>query len=354
MHSGHGPCVHIIIITNMKHPNHTYHSSKRVAVLALALMATVLQLSAQDITTRYDVNHDGEVNITDVMYIVNYIIGQPVDDEPALTLSATEVAMTLAQTDTVKISGGSSRYLSSSSDASVAYPVVKDSLLVIYPVALGGTDITVRDAKGVRDYIVRVTVTGEAPESVELLDLGLPSGLKWASCNVGATETEGYGGYYAWGEISEKETYDWASYSLCDGSMGTVRDIGADISGTVYDAAHMNWGGTWRMPTYDEVHELVQNCTWKWTTVNGVAGREGTGPNGTTIFFPAAGYRANDTTYSIGSYGSYWMATHGAVYSSGGITFGIGNAYYLSVSKTKSYIDSYYQNEGYSIRAVSE
>lgn len=141
----------------------------------------------------------------------------------------------------------------------------------------------------------------------EYVDLGLPSGLKWATCNVGASKPEDYGGYYAWGETEEKNDYSRDTYKYYDSSIGYV-DIGSNISGTQYDVAHVKWGSSWRMPTLDEIKELVDNCTWEWTTYNGVEGRLVTGPNGNSIFLPAAGYRYVTDFYDRGSYGRYWSA----------------------------------------------
>lgn len=340
----------------MRQANHISSFFLRT-ILATAMATTIsLQSIAQEaeITSRFDVSRDGRVTVSDVMLVVNYLMGNVADDEPQLTLSATDVTMTMGKTEDITISGGSANYLTASSNSAVAYPVVSGNTLVIYPVSIGYTDITIRDAKGVRDYKVKVKVTGTAPETVELVDLGLPSGLKWASHNVGASVPEGYGAYYAWGEIAEKDTYDWASYSHCDGTMSTVKNIGENISGTQYDAALMNWGGSWRMPTREEVQELLDNCTWRWTTVNDITGQEATGPNGETLFFPTAGYKAGSRTYSYGSFGNYWTASHMGNSNGGGYSLGSGNAYYMNVSNTKAYIDSYYQNEGYSIRAVSD
>lgn len=120
------------------------------------------------------------------------------------------------------------------------------------------------------------------------IDLGLPSGTKWACCNVGATTPEGYGDYYAWGETEKKEIYDWASYMHCDGSMETCHDLGSDIAGTKYDVAHLQWGGTWVMPSQDQIMELISKCSYICTDRNGVLGDLFTGPNGRTIFLPEA------------------------------------------------------------------
>lgn len=141
------------------------------------------------------------------------------------------------------------------------------------------------------------------------IDLGLPSGTKWACCNVGASSPEGYGGYYAWGETEEKESYYWEDYKYHNGSVGEFSYIGSNISGTSYDVAHVKWGGSWRMPTHDEIKELVNNCTWKWTAQNGVKGQLVTGPNGNSIFLPAAGDCDDSYFLNCGSIGFYWSAT---------------------------------------------
>ena len=158
---------------------------------------------------------------------------------------------------------------------------------------------------------VRPVISPEKPQDTcpvaEAIDLGLPSGTLWASWNVGASTPEESGGYYAWGETEEKDYYDWSTYSHCDGTAETCHDIG-DIAGTQYDVAHMKWGGLWRMPTLDQIQELTDNCTIKWTTQNGVSGRLVTGPNGRTIFLPAADSRSLENLPDEGSYGFYWMS----------------------------------------------
>ena len=144
-----------------------------------------------------------------------------------------------------------------------------------------------------------------------IIDLGLPSGTKWACCNVGASKPEDYGSYYAWGETKTKEVYNWETYIHCDGSGETCHNIGSDIAGTKYDAATANWKAPWRMPTIDQCRELLDNCTSEWTTQNDVNGRKFTGPNGGTIFLPAAGYRWYSGLGLAGSYGVYWSSTLG-------------------------------------------
>ena len=155
------------------------------------------------------------------------------------------------------------------------------------------------------------------------VDLGLPSGLKWATCNVGATSPEGYGDYFAWGETAPKLNYDWSTYKYCKGSYGTMtkyctnRSYGyngfTDNKTTLElsdDAAHTNWGGKWRMPTTTEQQELIENCIWSWITQNGVEGCKVTSKtNGNSIFLPAAGYRNGTSVSYVGSTGYYWSSS---------------------------------------------
>ena len=114
--------------------------------------------------------------------------------------------------------------------------------------------VNINDVTYVLDHILgKGHASAPTEEAGEAIDLGLPSGTKWASCNVGATKPEEYGGYYSWGETEEKETYDWSTYIHCDGSSSTCHDLGSDISGTEYDVAHVKWGGKWCMPTLDDI-----------------------------------------------------------------------------------------------------
>lgn len=135
----------------------------------------------------------------------------------------------------------------------------------------------------------------------QAVDLGLS--VYWASCNLGATKPEEYGDYYAWGETSPKSQFTKDNYSYYDSNMAQYIDIGENISGTQYDAATVNWGSDWRMPTRTEMKELIDNCTWQWTQVSGNNGYKVTGPNGNSIFLPAAGYctykafRQNELVY---------------------------------------------------------
>lgn len=144
----------------------------------------------------------------------------------------------------------------------------------------------------------------------QAIDLGLPSGTKWASCNVGASKPEEYGEYYAWGESEENNYYDWSTYTYCDGIKNTCHYLGSDISGTEYDVAHKKWNDNWRMPTLEQFQELLSNCHYEWTILNGIKGQKFTSKfNGNSIFLPFTGYYYQNKLNYIDRYGYYWSAT---------------------------------------------
>lgn len=156
-----------------------------------------------------------------------------------------------------------------------------------------------------------------------LMDLGLPSGTKWSCCNVGASSPEGYGGYYAWGETEEKSYYNWDTYLYYDKQGSGYIPIGEDISGTKYDVARVKWGAPWRMPTLKEMQELRENCSRLWAQQNGINGIRVTGPNGNSVFLPAAGNRWDEHLGSDGSFGYYWSGAlgSGSEYNAYGLYF---------------------------------
>ena len=147
----------------------------------------------------------------------------------------------------------------------------------------------------------------------DYVDLGLPSGLKWATCNVGATSPEDYGDYFAWGETVTKKIYDDDNCPTYGLSISELQSQGyIDGNGNLtpqYDAATAKWGGNWRMPTEAEMQELLNNCIWTWTTQNGIYGCSVEGPNGNSIFLPAAGYRLGSSLSNEGIDGFYWSST---------------------------------------------
>jgi len=188
----------------------------------------------------------------------------------------------------------------------------------------------------------------KVPESrIPAVDLGLS--VKWAPCNVGAEKPEDFGNFYAWGETKGmgeedesnlrnyvatdscyvKNLYDWATYKFCNGTKSSLTKYCLDAAdGTVDgknaldmddDAARANMGGRWRMPTSSELGELREKCTWTWTETNGVKGYNVVGPNGNSIFLPAAGCRSNQSRGLVADKGpknvgggDYWSSNIGS------------------------------------------
>ena len=194
----------------------------------------------------------------------------------------------------------------------------------------------------------------------EWVDLGLS--VKWATCNVGANNPEEYGDYFAWGETGQKRSYEWKNLKYCSKKPGIFSDakfskyVAESKHGSVDsktrlelsdDAARVNWGGSWRMPTKAEQDELRMQCSWQWTTVNGHNGYRVTSKrNGRSIFLPAAGYRYGSSSYGVGSYGNYWSSS---LYTTNSFS-----AYGLGFCSGYVYWSSGLRRDGRSVRAVSE
>ena len=229
------------------------------------------------------------------------------------------------------------------------------------------TDLTAHTTYYVRAYATNsvgteygneVSFTTSEEPTGDWVDLGLPSGLLWATRNVGASSPEDYGDYFAWGETQSKSYYDWNTYQYtCNddwdgltkycsrsdyGCNGFTDNLTTLQPGD--DAAMANWGSGARMPTIQEWEELRDYCSSVWTTQNGVNGRRFTGPNGNTLFLPAAGYRWPDELIYAGSYGEYWSSSldtddpinaRGFFFLSGG-----------------TYVNYSYRGGGHSVRAV--
>ena len=180
--------------------------------------------------------------------------------------------------------------------------------------------------------------------------------VKWATCNVGAESPEDYGNYYAWGETATKENYDWSTYfDTNDGGRTFTKyknEGGKTVLDPEDDAAHVNWGGSWRMPTKAEWQELYDNCTWTWTTQNGINGYKVTsnkaGYTDKFIFLPAAGLRDGSDLDNVGSLGHYWSSSLYEYYSV--------VAWYLIFNSddrlVNGYGDRYDRFDGLSVRPV--
>ena len=263
----------------------------------------------EDLTPDYlpgDVNGDGEVNIADINALMDIILGGDADD------------VTLIRAD-----------VNSDGEIGIA------DFNALIDIILGGEVPTI-------------------PDGHEYVDLGLPSGTLWATCNIGANSPEEYGDYFAWGETEPKEVFVWSTYKWCNGSQNTLTKYCTDsIYGTVDnkieltledDAAFMNFGSSWRMPTLEQQEELRQHCTCTWTTVNGVNGQLFTGPNGNTLFLPASGYQFGNSLIGVGTYAYYWSRS---LYSDSpciAYSQGFGSGYMGWCGSLRSY--------GHTIRAV--
>ena len=220
-------------------------------------------------------------------------------------------------------------------------------LYYAFPVRLAKNMVYVPDDQG-------ISTTG-TENGYEWVDLGLLSGVKWATCNVGANSPEEYGDYFAWGEVEPKDEYSWSTYKWCDGRADALTKYNGQSSygATDYknfldvedDAAAVNLGGTWRTPTKMEFDELHGQCFWNWTTINGVDGYQVVGPNGNSIFLPAAGmYCDNDLgSFNIGSWGYYWTSL---------LDFSM-NAYSSIFNNSSHYCyRNYTRIDGFPVRAV--
>lgn len=163
--------------------------------------------------------------------------------------------------------------------------------------------------------IERIEVKYDESRADTAVDLGLPSGLKWAKFNVGATVPEEHGGYFAWGETQEKNVYSWGWYMCKQDVCGTTSDpiiknyssLKTYILPASYDVARQQWGEGWRMPTQDDFKELKENCTSEKTTVNGVSGYRYTGWNGNSVFLPDG--KIKNGTNLISTMATYWNSS---------------------------------------------
>jgi len=165
----------------------------------------------------------------------------------------------------------------------------------------------------------------------EYVDLGLS--VKWATCNVGASNPRGNGDYFAWGETATKNTYTQKSYMYFSNP---------DVLPPSADAATVNWGRGWRMPTVEELNELRDKCKWTWVS----NGYNVVGPNGNGIFLPASGYRGGSVVGNVGVSAGYWSSSRRNDEKYG--------AWFLCFFHDRFFVDGYYRDGGQSVRPVCE
>ena len=268
---------------------------------------------------------------------------------PTVTTTVTDVAATSAIINgNVTHSGGESVI-----ERGVVYSTTQNPTTLEFKIANGSgtgafsiklTNLSEETTYYARAYAINSNGTAYGEEisfttkDFEWVDLGLS--VKWATCNVGASTPEEYGDYFAWGETEPKSTYNWSTYKYCNGSDSTLTKYNNSSSyGTVDnktvldktdDAAAVNWGGSWRIPTEAEQDELRDNCSWIWTTQSGVNGYKVTSKkNGNSIFLPAAGTRNDSSFLLAGSSGYYWSSSLYTEYPNDAwnVYFGSGGVY---------------------------
>ena len=288
------------------------------------------------------------------------VYGEPVIPVESITIDKTEMTLSIGETyalsATVLPENASNKKVTwSSSDEEVA---TVSSTGVVTGVAFGSAIITVRTSDGGKTATCSVTVKDDSPSlpAPEMVDLGLS--VKWASFNLGASIPEEYGDYYAWGETETKDCYDMASYKFNMGEWNTVTkyctnpDNGYNgfVDGKTTlepedDVAHVKLGGNWRMPTLAEWVEMQENCSYTWTKINGISGRQYTSKiNGNSIFLPAGGAWNDSNQSGKNSSGQYWSSS---LYSESS-----DHAHYIYFGQYTGYNMQYMRQSGKSIRPV--
>ena len=340
-----------------------------LSILVVFLISTAIKAQGTQNYLLGDVNRDGRVTVADAMMVVNIIM----NGYTSFSVSPTAVSMPAGGTATIDIKGGYNEYEVTSSNTDIVTASLSGSTITLTAVAIGEAKVTVKDLLTMR--FLEIPVKVETPSYLtcpddhhpHLIDLGLPSGTKWACCNVDTDHPENqsptnYGGYYAWGETETKSVYNdviylystgvdnngdgwYDDYHSDTGTYGVWQNLGSDIAGTQYDVAHVKWGGSWVMPSYDQQTELEENCTYEWTSENGVNGGKFTSKkNGASIFLPAAGVRCESDLSDAGSEGRYWSSTQ---YPSGADV-----AYYLYFGSDGAYASGYFRGYGFAVRPV--
>ena len=292
-----------------------------------------LQPNTKYYVRAYAINSKGTAYGEEITFITNKSISLPI----VTTAAVTSVTETSAVTGGNVTSDGNA----SVTERGVVYstnpnPVITNLSNTIRPCGSGTGEFTytITGLQANTKYYVRayakndagtaygeeisfVTNENTSHNGYEYVDLGLS--VKWATMNVGAEIPEDYGDYFAWGETAPKEVYDRSTYKWCNGSKNTLTKYNTISSYGIVDnktqlelsddAASVNWGGSWRIPTNTEMTELREQCTWTWITQNGVNGYKVTSKsNGNSIFLPAAGYYYDNSSNRARSYGYYWSS----------------------------------------------
>lgn len=246
--------------------------------------------------------------------------GTPTPDFPDLKISVSTLSLEEGDKGTIQVISGSGKYRCVYENNGTITAVVDGNTVNVTALKAGQAMVHISDTQSGQQKDVTVTVkakpqtTTTCPDNnhPHLIDLGLPSGTKWACCNVGASTPEAYGEYYAWGETSTKAKYTEYNYNL---------NINSDIAGTSNDVAHVKWQGSWRMPTKAQAQELIDNCQYNFGKQNGVYGGKFKGPNGKVLFLPAAGFYNQAGLSSPENAIMYWTSSTSDKYATSASSF---------------------------------
>lgn len=301
-------------------------------LLSILLLFSMTVVNAQTIL-KGDMNNDEQVTITDVTSLVNVILGKAPQEEISVGGDSYKVDNSLVVGTWVAPDNSS---FALNEDGTTTFPDAAtfkfrpvQGVLTFYdasdnPVRAIVLNEVTTDYLMAVDYatntFTKYTKRVEETDNHEYVDLGLPSGTLWATCNIGANSPEEYGDYFAWGETdgynSGKISFSWSNYfdTYSDGNSFNkyFADLGLTELELCDDAAYVNWGPGWRIPSKEQIDELMNNSntTINWTTQNGVNGNKIKSiRNGNSIFLPAAGYFKDSEINVLDSSGYYWSST---------------------------------------------
>ena len=344
---------------------------KKTILSLMLLLGAAMTMSAQSLLLG-DTDQNGKLTIADITKSVNMILGKEAQgsidlvgmayrvDNTALvgTWELNETTVTFNEDGTTDYSGAATYKFLPVQGTIILYDADKNPVGLITVVDITSDGLLL---------MVGSSLLSCRKDTHEYVDLDLPSGTLWATCNVGADNPEDYGLYFAWGETmgytsdtSDGYSFSWSTYKYCEGSNKTMTKY-CNNSSYGYngftdtltellpedDAAYVNWGKNWRMPTYDQQTELINSyyTTIELTTRNGVNGRLITSKsNGKSIFLPAAGYRYDVSLNGAGYGGNYWSRTFSAKIPS--------SAYFLYFDSGNVNTYNYGRNIGLSVRPV--
>ncbi len=303
-------------------------------LLSLLLLVVATTMNAQSLLVG-DANQDGVLTLADVTETANLIVGN--EDQTVIDLakmaykvdnSAVVGTWYLDEEEVTFSADGTTTFMGA---GSYKFLPVQGSIILYDAAQKPVSVVTVVDITedGPLLMVGGTLLTCSSTKPHAYVDLGLPSGTLWATCNIGADNPEDYGLYFAWGETtgytqdtSDGRSFNWTSYKYAIDDGNTLTKY-CDSSNYGYngftdtltelepedDAAYVNWGSGWRMPSRAQQDELRTACTWTWTSKSGKNGYEVVGPNGNSLFLPAAGCRYGTSLSNAGLFGYYWSRT---------------------------------------------